>query len=111
VANPPWLGWWPTALGRSWLVDALPAGAAGAALGGSLWIAAGVVLAGAGLGWLGVPLLRGEWQTAAALAAGLGLMALALYFHPYYALGALLDLALLAFAAGALRPVAGPEPA
>jgi hypothetical protein len=111
VPNPPWLGWWPTALGRSWLVDALPGGAAVPALGGALWIAAGLAVAGAGLGWLGAPLLRDEWATAAALGAGLGLAALALYFHPYYALGTLLNLALLALAAGALRPAAGLDPA
>lgn len=84
MANSAWLSWWPTPLGRSWLLDALPLGAGAARLGGVLWLVAGLGLIAAGLGLVGVPLLHGEWQTSALIGAALSLVALVLYFHPYY---------------------------
>jgi hypothetical protein len=85
---PSWFGWWPGPFGRSWLVDGLNLGTGGAVVGGFLWFVAGVALVGAGLGLLGVPVVRDQWPLLA-LAGGLvGLIALALYFHPIY-LGAI----------------------
>ena len=98
VPNPTWLGWWPAPLGRSWLLDALPfASGGGAALGAALWMVAGAGLVTAGAGALGVPGLpglQGSWQQLAGVGAGLSLAALALYLHPYYALGVLLNAAI-----------------
>jgi hypothetical protein len=96
VPNPAWLNWWPAPLGRSWLLDALPLGAPGVALGGGLWVAGGVMLIAAGAGVLGLPGLHGAWQTLALVGACLSLVALALYLHPYYALGIALNVAIAA---------------
>ena len=82
---PSWLGWWPGTLGRSWAFDALNLGSGVTLLGGLLWLAAGMALIGAGLGWLGVSVVSGQWQTLALVGALLGLAALALYFHPFRA--------------------------
>ena len=104
MPNPGWLSWWPAPLGRSWLLDALHLGAGAAVAGGLLWIAAGLILVAAGLGLFGVPVLHGALQMLALTGAGLGLLALALYFHPYYVLGTLINLAILVLVSGALRP-------
>ena len=45
---------------------------------------------------LEVPGLSTLWQTFAALSAGLSLMLLVLYWHPWLVVGALLDVAVLA---------------
>jgi hypothetical protein len=111
VADPSLIVRWPAALGRTWLLGAWRGGVTDPALGGALWIASGLAIACAGLGWLGVPRLREEWPTAVALGAGLGLVALALSSQPHYALGALVTLVLLAFAAVVQRPVASIGPA
>jgi hypothetical protein len=51
---PSWFNWWPGPFGRSWLFDALNLGPGLAAVGGLIWLVAGLTLIGAGLGWLGV---------------------------------------------------------
>jgi hypothetical protein len=66
---PSWLGWRPGTLGRSWVLDAMNVGSGPAALGGLVWLAAGLALIGAGLGWLGVSALSGEWQMLAFIGA------------------------------------------
>jgi hypothetical protein len=100
TSNPDWLSWWPTTVGRSWLLDAVQLGNAGATASGLLWVVAGLGLAGAGLGLFGVPGLRDAWQALALAGAGLGLAAVVLYFHPWYALALLVNLAILATRAG-----------
>jgi hypothetical protein len=55
LANAPWLSWWPTNFGRSWLVDAAQLEASGYALGGVVWFVSGLAFAGAALGLFGVP--------------------------------------------------------
>ena len=92
---PSWLGWWPGTLGRSWAFDALDLGSGPAVLGGLLWLAAGLALVGAGLGWLGVPAVSGQWQMLALVGAVLGLAALALYFHPFYVVAIVIDVLIL----------------
>ena len=54
MPTPSWLAWWPGTLGRSWAFDALNLGSGPALFGGLLWLAAGLALVGAGLGWLGL---------------------------------------------------------
>ena len=92
---PSWLGWWPGRLGRSWALDALNLGSGPALIGGLLWLAAGLALVGAGLGWLGVSAVSGQWQLLALVGAVLGLAALALYFHPFYVVAIVIDVVIL----------------
>jgi hypothetical protein len=105
LPNPGWLGWWPTNLGRSWLLDAVQFGPGGYALGGLLWLASGLAFAGAGLGLFGVPRLRGLWQPLALAGGGCGLVAAALFLHPWYAFAVLINLAVVITQAGTRGPL------
>jgi hypothetical protein len=58
---------------------------------------AGVSLIAGGLGWLGVPALHDMRHALLLSGAGLGLVALALYFHPIYAIAVTINLAIVAF--------------
>jgi hypothetical protein len=100
MAAPSWLAWWPGSLGRSWAFDALNLGSGPAMIGGLLWLSAGLALVGAGLGWLGVPPVSGEWQLLALVGAVLGLAALALYFHPFYLVAIVIDVFIVVSAWG-----------
>jgi hypothetical protein len=95
MPTPSWLGWWPGTLGRSWAFDALNLGSGPAVIGGLLWLAAGLALVGAGLGWLGVPAVSSQWQMLALVGAVLGLAALALYFHPFYFVAIVIDVVIV----------------
>ena len=95
MPTPSWLGWWPGTLGRSWAFDALNLGSGPALIGGLLWLAAGLALVGAGLGWLGVSVVSNQWQMLALVGAVLGLAALALYFHPFYVVAIVIDVVIL----------------
>lgn len=88
VANPTWLRWWPAALGQSWLLAALRAeGSALETMAGAIWLAAGLALAAAGLGLLGV-LVPPAWWRSLALAGGIvSLGMLLIYLHPFFAVG------------------------
>ena len=102
LAMPSWMSWWPGPFGRSWVLDSLNLGSAPTMLGGLLWLAAGLALIGAGLGWFGV-LLPGEQWPRLALAGGvLGLLALTLFFHPFYLVAVVLDVAIVVLAWGRL---------
>ena len=96
MPTPSWLGWWPGTLGRSWAFDALNLGSGPALIGGLLWLAAGLALVGAGLGWLGVAVVGDQWQMLALVGAVLGLAALALYFHPFYIVAIVIDVLIVA---------------
>ena len=106
IALPAWFGWWPGPFGRSWLIDALHLGSGASMAGNVLWLAAGLALLGAGLGWLGVPALSGVWQQLALGAAAVALVALALYFHPFYLVAVLINVAIVVLLTGALAPAA-----
>jgi hypothetical protein len=95
MPTPSWLGWWPGTLGRSWAFDALNLGSGTALIGGLLWLAAGLALVGAGVGWLGVSVVSSQWQMLALVGAVLGLAALALYFHPFYVVAIVIDVVIL----------------
>ena len=92
---PAWFSWWPGPFGRSWLLDGLSLGTGGAVAGGFVWLIAGVALIGAGLGYLGVPVVREQWPLLAAAGAAIGLVALTLYFHPIYLVAIGIDVALI----------------
>lgn len=99
---PSWFSWWPGPFGRSWLFEALHLGTGASVLGGLVWLVAGVTLVAAGLGWLGVPGVRDLWQTLAFVGAAVGLLALAVYFHPLYLVAVAIDLAVVVLLWGRL---------
>ena len=96
MPTPSWLGWWSGTLGRSWAFDALNLGSGPALIGGLLWLAAGLALVGAGLGWFGVSVVSNQWQMLALVGALLGLAALALYFHPFYIVAIVINVLIVA---------------
>ena len=100
----PGFAWWPGPFGRSWLIDSLHLGSGAAVIGGLVWLVAGIALIGAGLGWLGVPVLRDEWQLLAVAGPVVGLVALAVYFHPVYLIAVAMNAALVALALGRVAP-------
>jgi hypothetical protein len=104
MAVPAWIGWWPGPFGRSWLIDALQLGPGASMIGSALWLAAGLALLAAGLGLLGVPGLSGVWQPLALGGAAVGLIALALFFHPFYLVAILVNVAIVVLLSGALAP-------
>jgi len=97
MAMPAWLAWWPGPFGRSWVFEAMSLGGSGfQMLGGLVWLAAGLALIGGGIGWLGVAPLEGLRYPLLVVGASLGLVALALYFHPIYLAAVLINVALVA---------------
>jgi hypothetical protein len=104
MAMPAWFGWWPGPFGRSWLFQALDLGSGVAVVGGLLWLAAGAALVIGGLGWIGVPALADLKVPLLIGGASLGLVALALYFHPFYLVAVLIDLAVIVLLWGRLAP-------
>jgi len=104
MALPAWFGWWPGPFGRSWLIDAMHLGPGASRIGNGLWLVAGLALVAAGLGWLGVPALAGVWQQLVLGGAIVGLVALALFFHPFYLVAVLVNVAIVMRAWGAFVP-------
>jgi hypothetical protein len=103
LANASWLSWWPTSLGRSWAADVARLGPTGYALGSLVWVASGAAFLGAGLGLLGMPGLSDLWQPLALAGGALGLVAVVLFFHPWYLVALLINLAVIATQAGSQR--------
>lgn len=101
---PAWFGWWPGPFGRSWLIDAGHLGSGASMIGNGLWLVAGLALLAAGLGWLGVPGLSGVWQPLALGGATVGLVALALFFHPFCLVAVLINVAIVVLISGVLAP-------
>jgi hypothetical protein len=106
MALPAWFGWWPGPFGRSWLFEAMNLGSGFQVLGGLLWLAAGLALIGGGIGWLGVAPLEGLRYPLLVGGACLGLVALALYFHPIYLAAVLINVALVALLWGRMATAA-----
>lgn len=89
ITNPSWLNWWPTALGQSWLLVGLGVEQMVAArLAGVFWLIGGVALVAAGLGVFGVLVPQEWWRTLAIGGAGMSLLMLLFYLHPFYGIGA-----------------------
>ena len=101
---PSWFEWWPGPFGRSWLFDALHLGSGVAVVGGLVWLTAGLALIGAGLGFLGVPVVRDLWPVLAVAGGAIGLVALAVYFHPIYLGAVAINVVLVALVWGRLSP-------
>lgn len=96
-ANPGWLSWWPVNLGQSWLF--VPSGAETSPIArglGFLWLAAGLVIAAAGLSVLGIIFPVAWWRSLALTGAILSLIMLAIYLHPLFGIGIGASLLLLA---------------
>ena len=102
LAMPAWMAWWPGPFGRSWAIDALGLGSGAALVGGLIWLAAGLALIAGGLGWLGVGPLVEQRLPLLVGGAALGLVALALYFHPFYLVAVLIDVAIVGLLWGQL---------
>jgi hypothetical protein len=96
MAMPAWMAWWPGPFGRSWLFEALHLGSGPAVLGGLVWLVAGLALVAGGLGWFGMSGLHDVRFTLLVGGAALGLLALALYFHPFYLVAVGINLAIIA---------------
>lgn len=101
-ALPSWLAWWPGAFGRSWLFDAVGLGTGAAIVGGLVWLASGLALVAGGLGWLGVAPMEELRHVLLVSGAALGLVAIALYFHPLYVAALLINVAIVALLWGRL---------
>lgn len=96
IANPAWLGWWPSALGQSWLLARLGVeNSVASTAGGVLWLLGGLALVAAGLSVLGVVVPVEWWRGLAVGGAVISLLALLLYLHPFYVLGIALNVAIL----------------
>lgn len=91
--NPSWLGWWPTPMGRSWLLGSLGLeGTAVSLLVGALWLIGGIAFLGAGFGLF---THQEWWRALAVVGAFASLVVLVPYFHPLYALVTLLNVGVL----------------
>jgi hypothetical protein len=104
MTMPAWFGGWPGPFGRSWLIDAMHLGSGASVVGNGLWLVAGLAILAAGLGWIGAPALSGAWQPLAIGGAAVGLVALALFFHPFYLVAVVINVAIVALVSGALAP-------
>lgn len=96
IPNPNWLGWWPVAMGQSWLLARLGIEFSFAGmLAGILWLAAGATLIAAGLGLFGFLIPATWWRPLAGIGAALSLLMLILYANPMYLVGIGANLAIL----------------
>jgi hypothetical protein len=87
---------WPFEMSRSWLVSGLGLDAeAVRPIGMVLVIATVALLAGAGLATLGWIVPVDAWPLLTAAGAGVSLVTLTVFFHPWIVLGFLIDGALL----------------
>ena len=98
ISNPrgvtaPATDWFPSALGASWALQG-----DAARVGGGLWVIAGVGLLATAAAVLGIGVPTSAWPTLALGSTVIGLAALALFFHPYYAIAVIVDIALIAAA-------------
>jgi hypothetical protein len=89
----PGTSWYPVALGQSWLLQGDVA-----RLGGGLWVIAGIGLLATAASVFGIVLPSGAWPTLGLISAVTALAALALFFHPYYAIAIVANLAIVAAA-------------
>ena len=96
ITLPGLFAWWPGPFGRSWLFEAMNAGTAFSVLGGFVWLVAGLALIGGAIGYFGVSPLEDIRYPLLVAGASLGLVALALYFHPIYLAALVINVAVIA---------------
>ncbi len=96
INNPSWLSWWSANLGQSWLLTSLGIEKGLAFwLVGLLWLVAMIFLVAAGFGVMGVLIPHTWWPALAVAGAAISLCLLLLFFHPFFALGTLVDMGVL----------------
>ena len=96
IQNPAWVSWWPTNLGRSWLLSWLGLERTPITwIGGLLWLAGGIALAAAGLGVLGFIIPTDWWRGLAIAGAAISLFMLVVYLYPIAILGTGLSVVIL----------------
>jgi len=95
MALPSWVAWWPGPFGRSWFFEAFSFGPAAQMVGGLVWLTAGLLIVAGGLGWFGLGFLEESRVTLLVAGAGLSLVALALYFHPFYLVAVAINIAIV----------------
>ena len=99
---PSWLGWWPGTFGRSWLLDALSLGS-----GRGRARRTGLARGRRRLDrcWARLARRLGAQRRVADARVrrrGVGLVALALYFHPFYLIAVVIDVVIIAMVWGRL---------
>ena len=105
ISNPrgiaaPGTDWYPVALGQYWMLQG-----DAAKFGAGLWLIAGIGLIATVAAILGVALPTGIWPTLGLVSAVIGLLAVAVFFHPYYAVAVAVNVAIV-FAATVARSTA-----
>jgi hypothetical protein len=96
MVNPSWLSWFPMTLGRSWLLAAFRLeGTLIDKVFGLIWLVSGLCIVAAALGILGFIVPTDLWRTLAIYGASGSLIMLLLYFHPFFIVGILIDVAIL----------------
>lgn len=96
ITNPSWLNWFPMTLGRSWFLTAFKLeGTLVDKIFGFIWLASGLCLIAAALGVLGFIVPSELWRTLAVYGASGSLLMLLVYFHPFFIIGILVDVAIL----------------
>ncbi len=96
LQNPSWMSWWPTNLGRSWLLSWLGLERTPFTwISGLLWLAGGIALVAAGLGALGFIIPTDWWRTLAIAGGAISLFMLVVYLHPLMILGTGLSITIL----------------
>jgi hypothetical protein len=93
AASLPGAGWYPVPLGQSWLLQG-----DAARIGGVLWVIAGLGLIATAASVFGFIIPTSAWRALGLVSAVSGLAALVAYFHPYYAIAVVVNLAILAAA-------------
>jgi hypothetical protein len=93
AASLPGAGWYPVPLGQSWLLQG-----DAARIGGVLWVIAGLGLIATAASIFGFIIPTSAWRVLGLVSAVSGLAALVAYFHPYYAIAVVVNLAILAAA-------------
>jgi hypothetical protein len=89
----PGMDWFPVALGQSWMLQG-----DASRLGAVLWLAAGIGLIATAAAVMGIVVPANLWPTLGLASALVGLMAVAVFFHPYYAIAIVVNVAIVAAA-------------
>lgn len=96
VRTPYLPGWWRADTDSAWPVSKLGLNLLLVRTAGwLLWLAALVLLTAAGLGLFGLPGLNTIWQALATAGAAVSLVLLVFYWHPWLALGVIINLGIL----------------
>ena len=96
IPNPNWLNWWPTHLGKSWLLSQLGIGQSlFTIIVGVLGLVSGVCIIASGLGLIGFVIPPHWWRPLAGAGAASSLIYFAIYAHPFFAVGIGANIAIL----------------